>query len=165
MRMAWLYSQIIQGALLLCGFEDLELNGGFFLPKGKVSLDRVGKFLKEAELLDSFSSPPPPGAVDLNSDSNADLNPSTKANDEGESSLVGFNNAMFAWGRGDDDDGLDDDSVESESESESASIVVSETEAEEITKRRRRRERRFMLRVPGRVGFKEGKLNLIVGPT
>ena len=164
--------------------------------KGKVSLDRVGKFLREAELLDSFASAPasasPPaaaGTADSDSDSDSNLNPdhyfnhtlslAAEADDE-RKSFVGFNNAMFSWGRGDDDDGPDgdgnvigrpfrlddDDGAESEPESESESIVVSETEDEEDIKRRRsRRKRRFMLRVPGRVGFKEGKVNLIVGPT
>jgi len=162
--------------------------------KGKVSLDRVGKFLRETELLDSFASAPASaspaaaGTADSDSDSDSNLNPDHYFNhtlslaaevDDERKSFVGFNNAMFSWGRGDDDDGPDgggnvvgrpfrlddDDGVESEPESESESIVVSETEDEENIKRRSRRKRRFMLRVPGRVGFKEGKVNLIVGPT
>jgi hypothetical protein len=49
----------------------------------KVSLDRVGKFLQETELLDSF-------AEELE-------NKATIMDHDDHNEVIGFNNAVFAW--------------------------------------------------------------------
>lgn len=59
--------------------------------KGKVSLDRVGNFLKETELLDHFAKELESGAPA--SFSSADEN--TQISDHND--LIGFSNAMFTW--------------------------------------------------------------------
>jgi len=53
---------------------------------GKVSLDRVGKFLRETELLDNYSE---------ESCTEIDANPTP----EGHESSIAFNNAIFAWSK------------------------------------------------------------------
>ncbi|KAF8157969.1 hypothetical protein B0H34DRAFT_797400 [Crassisporium funariophilum] len=53
--------------------------------KGKVSLDRVGNFLQESELLDSFDH-----------EINPETPPSMSHRDE---DVIGFNNAVFAWSK------------------------------------------------------------------
>ena len=57
---------------------------------GKVSLDRVGKFLYETELLDNYSE-------ETCTEVNANFTP------EGNESSIGFNNAVFAWSKHVDD--------------------------------------------------------------
>jgi hypothetical protein len=49
----------------------------------KVSLDRIGKFLQETELLDSF-------AEELE-------NKTTIMDNDDHNEVIGFNNAVFAW--------------------------------------------------------------------
>jgi hypothetical protein len=53
---------------------------------GKVSLDRVSKFLRETELLDNYSE-----------ESCTEID--TKYTPEGNESTIGFNNAVFAWSK------------------------------------------------------------------
>jgi hypothetical protein len=55
------------------------------LPSGKVSLDRIGQFLQDTELLDSF-------AEEL--ENKATINHYPDQDD-----VIGFNNAVFAWSR------------------------------------------------------------------
>jgi hypothetical protein len=49
----------------------------------KVSLDRIGKFMQETELLDSF-------AEELE-------NKTTITDNDDHNEVIGFNNAVFAW--------------------------------------------------------------------
>ena len=57
---------------------------------GKVSLDRVGKFLRETELLDNYSE-------ETYTEIDASFTP------EDNESTIGFNDAVFAWSKDVDD--------------------------------------------------------------
>lgn len=57
---------------------------------GKVSLDRVGKFLRETELLDNYSEE---NCTEINVNSTP----------EGHENSIGFSNAVFAWSKVADD--------------------------------------------------------------
>ncbi len=100
-----------------------DLNQKFSFQSGKVSLERVSQFLRETELLDTYSE-----------ETYTEVNtlPSLPS---GEDKTIGFHDATFAWSK----------------------------EAEDGTKTPSSRS--FRLKVPGRVEFKPGMLNLIVGPT
>ena len=55
----------------------------------KVSLDRVGKFLQETELLDSFAQELEKKATSMDHNDNNEV--------------IGFNNAVFAWANDSED--------------------------------------------------------------
>ncbi|KAF9525551.1 multidrug resistance-associated ABC transporter [Crepidotus variabilis] len=90
--------------------------------RGKVSLERISKFLNESELLDNYSE-----------ETCTEISIQTVPEDK--SNIVGFNNATFSWSK-DVDSGV---------------LTPS--------------SRSFRLRIADTVEFKQGTLNLIVGPT
>ncbi|CAA7262907.1 unnamed protein product [Cyclocybe aegerita] len=72
--------------------------------EGKVSLDRVNKFLQTAELLDAFTGPQPPVEPLGLLEPTADAVPTSGVNEE--DSQIGFRNATFAWSAEDNDGAL-----------------------------------------------------------
>ncbi|KAF8307176.1 P-loop containing nucleoside triphosphate hydrolase protein [Clavulina sp. PMI_390] len=103
---------------------------------GKVSLDRVNDFLQETEMLDGYRRATD-DAVPIPS---APVDPS-------EDQTIGFHNAQFTWA-----------AEESKSISPGALTPGSSPV-------RNGNRRTFTLRIPGKVSFEQGGLNIVVGPT